>query len=227
MSIRTNSKYAEMESEGDIELVMVAVTYTGSRSAYSAQGMRSDGGYPALDAFQGPGPGDDTGETKLVLLPSSRLGWWEQHAHFDVDYTPETVAETMLSMNFMPEQIVGPGYDPRAREELTDKLNLDPFTGEEDLREQLREVAGVSGGDDGVETPEEPDTRLNHLTGEYSRSVLVKVANSYEDVDDLTEEEGVNSVSHLKQTALAEFLADKDDNEVDRRLATAEQGGDL
>lgn len=192
---------------------------------FGPQGMRTEGGYPALDQFRGPGPDEEEGETKLVKLPSRRLGWWENHSHFEIAYDGETMAETLLGMNYIPEQISGPGFDPDIREEVTEKLDLDPFTSEEDLRVQLREIVGMDEEDDEAAQVEESDPRIEDLTN-TDRSLLIKVTNTYDDVDDLTDEADASSVSHLKNTEMAEFLAGKDDDEVDRRLNTAEQGGE-
>jgi hypothetical protein len=180
--------------------------------------MRNQGDYPALDQFR-------PGETKLVKIPSGSLGWWETHADFDISYKEDDFARALLGGNYIPEQIVGPRFDQELREELIEKLGLEPFTGEEDLREQLRGVAGVSEDDDHG-GPEEPNTRAEALRGE-NRSDLIKVANSYDDVHDFLEEQEVDSVSHAKNTQLAEFLSGKEDSEVDRRLTALKTGGDL
>jgi hypothetical protein len=218
MSIRTNANQERAEEDGDTELTLVAITYTGNRSLYGPQGMSTEGGYPALDQFQ-------SGETKLVMVPSERLGWWENHSAFEVDYTPETIARSLLERNYIPEQIVGPSYNVEVRDRLIESLGLDPFSGEDDLREQLREVAGMSEEED-ENAVEETSSREESLST-VGRSVLIKVANSYDDIDEALEEADKSSVSHLGQTELASFLADKDDDEVDRRVETAKQGGDI
>jgi len=208
--------------------VLVAVTYTGDRSIFSANSMREQGGYPARDSFQGPGPDEDEGETKLVLLPSNALGWWERNGNFEIGYDPESVGAYLLEANFIPEMITGPGYDPIVRETVVSQLGIEPFRNEEDLREQLHDVVGTDEEPDvqgRVEAAEE--SRSEKLMSEYDRSVLIKTANSYDDIDGLLEENDVSSVSHLGQTALAGFLAGREDDEVDRRLSTAEQGGEL
>jgi len=232
MTIKTNSNHLEAEHEGDAELVMVSLTYTGNRSTYTTQAMRDQGGYPALDSFRGPDPneGGADGETKIVYIPSRFLGWWEGHSDFDVDYTPETIAEELLSRNYISEQIVGPGYDARIREDLIEKLGIDGFGNEEDLREKLYRVAGYDdeeADDAEASRPDPKDRRKEKLETSYTRSVLIKAANSYDDIDSLLEDEGVDSVSHLGQTDLASFLSGKPDDEVDRKLSTAEQGGEL
>lgn len=225
MSVRSNQNHKRAEEEGEAELVLAAVTYTGDRSMFGPQGMRTDGGYPALDQFRGPGPSEEEGETKLVELPSDRLGWWENHAHFEIAYDEESFARHMLGLNFIPDQLTGPGFNPDLREQFEEKLGLDPFTTEDGLREQLRDL--VTDGD--VEEPEieETDTRAEKLVGEYDRSVLMKVAGTYDGIDDVLEEEDKSQISHLQSTTMAEFLSDQDDEEVDRRLATAEQGGEI
>jgi hypothetical protein len=221
MSIRTNSNYEEEADEGNAELTLALLTYVGSRSMYHRETMRSQGGYPSLDGFQ-------QGESKLVRLPSDRLGYWESHADFEVAYDEVSMAEAMLDNNYIPSPLVGPNYNPDRRDELVEKLGLEQAPqGDEGWRTALRDVAGIEAEADDGELPEGgSDPRAESLQS-TDRSVLIKVAGSYEDVDDLTEEAGVNSVSHLEQTALAEFLAGKDDDEIDRRIATAEQGGEV
>lgn len=229
MSVRTNSNHKRAEEDGEAELVLVAVTYTGTRSMFGAANLRTEGGYPSLDQFRGPGPDEEAGETKLVYLPSDRLGWWENHADFEVAYDGASMAKALLTQNYIPEQIVGPGFDTEVRDDLTEKLGLEPFTGEDDLRGQLRDIAGVTAEEDEeaqANVVDEPNQRVDALM-ETDRSVLIKVANSYDDIDDLLDELEKGSVSHLGQTELAEYLAEKDDDEVDRRVSTAEQGGDI
>lgn len=225
MSVRSNSRYAEQEAEGEVELELVVLTYTGDRSRYRSNAMEQQGGYPALDGFQGPGPGDDEGETKLVVLPSQGLSWWESHNNFRIDYDEVSIAEALLGANHIPEQIVGPGFNADVRERLLGKLGIDGFTGEEDLRGQLADIAGLE-----PEETEQDDTaresRVDSLSSE-DRSILIKVAGSYDDFDGWREENtDAAQVNHCQNTELAEFLAGQDAAEVNRRINTAEAGGD-
>lgn len=225
MTIRSNNNFEEAAAEGDVELVLTAVTYNGDRSMYQSENLRSNGGYPALDGFQ-------SGETKIVKLPSRNLGWWERHSDFEIDYTEETLAEAILSMNYLPEEVTGPGYDPELRREFLDKLGIEPATDGEGWREQLREVAGVDpdeedDGGDSDPVMEQVDQRVERLTSEVSRSVLIQVANSYDGIDEYLDEVEKDSVSHLSQIEAAEFLQDKDDDAVDRRIEKAETGQEL
>lgn len=219
MSIRANSDHEEAAEEGGVELVLTAVTYTGDRSMYNSDGLRTQGGYPALDGFQG-------GETKLVKLPSNSLGWWERHAAFEVDYSEQGIASTMLGRNYLPEQIAGPGYDPQLRDELCDALNLDRVPGTQDeWVDALQDAAGTD--EEPTSANEDPtDNRVDELVADVNRSVLIQVTNSYEDgVDEFLEEVDKSSVSHLKATEAAGFLADREDQQaVDRRIEKAETG---
>lgn len=221
MSIRGNANHDEAAAEAGVELVLVAVTYTGDRSMYNSEGLRTQGGYPALDGFQ-------SGETKLVKLPSNSLGWWERHGAFEVDYSAGAIADSMLGRNYLPEQIVGPGYDPDLRETLCDALGLDrvPGTGD-DWVEALQEVAGTE--ESPASADEDPtDNRVDELVAGVNRSVLIQVVNSYDGVDEYLEEVEKASVSHLKATEAAGFLADREDQRaVDRRVEKAEAGQEL
>ena len=230
MVVRSNSNHTKVEQEGDTELVLTAITYTGNRSLFSSQNMIDMGGYPSLDAFNNSDDPEEDGETKIVYIPTESLGWWETHSNFRIEYSPEAIARGLLSRNFIGEQIVGPGYDPKVRADLEEHLDLTPFRDEDELREQLYDIAGYSDDEEDEAEgarPEEPDTRLRTLMSDYDRSVLIKAANSYEDLDELLEDNEVSSVSHLSQSALAEFLASKPNDEVNRRLSTLDAGGAL
>lgn len=227
MVVRTNARQEEQAKEQGEELVLVALTYTGERSLFSSQGMRNQGNYPSLDGFQGPGPGDEVGETKLVVLPSSSLGWWESHGAFDVAYDSQTIARALLEANYFPESLVGPGYDPDERERLCDVLGIQPQSTEDEWREALLGVADYAPD----EEPEEDDSghspRVERLVGNTDRSVLVKVAGSFDGIGEYAEDLGKTSYGHLGQYELASFLERHEDDAVDRRIEKAEMGGDL
>lgn len=218
--IRTNSQMEESAEEQGEELVLVAVTYAGSRSLYSAQGMRTEGNYPSLDGFQ-------QDETKLVILPSGSLGWWESHADFEVSYAAKDMARALLSANYLPDDLVGPGYDPNSRERLCDALGIEVQSTEEEWRAALEDVADYGDEEAPEEAEPEHSPRVERLVANTDRSILVKVAGSYDDVGEFVEGTGKDSYGHLGQYELAEFLAGKEDDEVDRRIDTAEMGGDI
>ena len=220
MTIRTNSRYEESAREGNTELTLAAVTYVGDRSTYQDSSIRTQGGYPALDGFQ-------NNQTKIVKLPSTSLGWWERNSNFSIEYDPASIAEALLNHNYVPQQLVGPGFDPDIRDDIHDQLGLEPASGAEGYREQFREIAGVE-----AEIPEDERTtegeanRLKHLVS-VDRSVLITTANSFEGIDDFLEEKDAQQVNHLKNHDLAEFLAEQDDDTVDRKIDTVEGGGEL
>lgn len=228
MSVRTNQNQVDAEEEGEEELVLVAITYTGSRSTHYSESMRDHGGYPALDGFQNY-QGTEEGQTKLVKIPSTKLGWWENHADFRVDYDPEAVAETLLKGNYLPSQLVSPGGDTDIRDLLLEKLDLDAAVDEEGYREQMREMVGM----DEEEDESAPDAnaaekgRADSLHAEYDRSTLIKVAGSFEDIDEALEDMDVDQVTHAKSTELTEFLAGEDNEVVDKRLRTIQSGGNI
>ena len=224
-SIRTNSDLAGAEAEGDAELVLVAVEYTGSRPTHGSPSIRQQGDYPALDSFQ-------RGQTKLVELPSSSLGWWENHADFELHYDAETIAGVLAGANYIPEQVVGPDYNQRVRDKLLDKTGAEPAASGSEYREQFAEIAGVDGDGDGAAGGDGADdqgtkNREDELL-EVGRSTLLKVAGSYDDADGHFEDEhDIGNLTHAKQTHLASFLAGKDDAEVTARVERAEMGHDL
>lgn len=220
MAVRTNSNHEEAEREGDAELVLCTITYEGGHSVYQNNNTRRQGGYPALDGFQ-------RGQPKVARIPSSKLGWWERHADFDIDYEPEAVARTLYGMNYIPSSIAGPGVDPSIRDEVLEVLDLEPATSEEGYRRQIAEMLGEDEPDEEEAQSQGEKDRATKLESETERSILVKVANTFDGIDDLKEEEGVSSASHLKQSRLAEFLAGKEDDVVNRKIETAEMGGDL
>lgn len=228
MSVRTNENQREAEEEG-AELTLVALTYTGSRSTYYAESLRDQGGYPSLDGFQNYEDGTDDGQTKLVKIPSGKLGWWERHADFRVDYTPAAIAETLLKGNYLPAQLVTPGADTEIRDLLLDKLDIEPAADEESYREQLREVAGMDEEEDEKADDENAAerSRADHLQSEYDRSTLITVAGSFDDIDERLEEWDVEQTTHAKNTELATYLAGKDNDTVDKRLRTIESGGNI
>jgi len=216
MSIRTNGNYEDAAAEGDIELVMAAITYVGERSIYNNENIRTQGGYPALDGFQ-------SGQTKIAKIPSGDLGWWERNTGFEISYNPADFAAALLEANFVPEQITGPGYDTDVRADFCEKLGIEPAASKEGWREKLAGVAGVDLEDD--EGPDKEPARESYLASEVDRSALIKVVSSFEDSDELLEAEGVDSPSHLKTTAAAGWLADREDQDaVDKRIDNVEMG---
>lgn len=222
MSVRTNSNYEDTSEEEGIELVLVALTYTGSRSTYYSESMRRQGGYPALDGFQ-------RGRAKLAKVPSNKLGWWENHADFEVAYEPEVVAGVLLEANYLPSQLVGPNYDPGVRNMLLEKLDIDVSADEEGYREQLRDIAGVDEEDDenAPDANAAEQTRADELQEDYDRSTLITVADSFDGIDEALDEWGVDQITHAKNTQLASFIASQDNEQANRRLDTASSGGDL
>ena len=218
MSIHTNANFEDAEEEGRTELVLAAVTYVGERSTYNSEGMRSQGGYPSLGGFQ-------QGGTQLVRLPSEHLGWWERNSSFEIAYDEESIARVLLDSNYIPEQIVGPGFDPKLRDVLHEKLGIEAAANEEGYREQLLEIVG----EEAEEKAEEEDTvsRAEQLAADVERSVLVKVAGTYDDADEYLDELDKSSVSHLAQMELGEFLAGKDDTAVNERIDRVRIGEDL
>lgn len=218
MSVRTNENYEEAAREGETELVLVAVTYVGEHSTYTNDSIRSQGGYPALDAFQ-------KGQTKMAKIPSPNLGWWERHADFEIIYDDVGLAECLIEKNFVPQQIVGPGFDPAIREQLLDQIGIEVAATEEEYLEQLREVAGVEDEEETVDDKEQ--SRIKELINNEDRSILIKVVNSFDGVDEYLDDVDKTSVSHLSQHEAAEFLLEQEADMVDARLDKASMGQEL
>ena len=168
MTIFTNPDHDDLNSE------LVAVTYTGSRSAYQNQAPRNQGYWPGNNAFQ-------RGQVYLADLPERGLGWWEGHQDFEIEYDPATIAAAMLDANYLPPELFGANYSRELRQRAFEKLGLEPSMEEEGYREQLREVAGR---DEPEETGDEPTSREEELMSEYERSDYKRAIKAIERADD-------------------------------------------
>lgn len=205
-SIISSRPNEELEEEGDEVLELAVLTYTGSRSVYGNPEMRNQG-YPGMGVM-------NRGVPYVVLLPDSRLGFFETHADIDVEYGDQDIAAALVTGNYLDDQVFGSGYDQRLRDRVFEKLDLEPAYDEVGYREQLIEIAGV---DETQATREmDPDEARREELQEETRGDLMKVVGEFE--------HGFENLSGATKLDLAEFLVDEDDEAVDQLIEDANRG---
>lgn len=204
---RTNQ---ELEDEGEDELTVAAVRYTGPQSVYNTNALRTQGYFPSIGVLQG-GPDGRPGPWTVALIPSKRLGYYERHRDLEIAYDKETVAEALVEKNTLPSPVFGPGEDPEVRERVLDLLELDvlPRTSE-GIREELAEIAGEE-VDPGEEAAED------QFDYDLTRSELWSVAKP---LDPPFEWNGMGV------TEAEEFLMEQDSDTVRRLVNQLKQGED-
>jgi len=143
MTVAHTSSNQELEDEGEDELTVAALRYTGPNSVYNANALRNQGYFPSMGVLQG-GPAGEPGPWVVALLPSKRLGYYERHNDLEIAYERETIASAFLEKNTLPSPIFGRNYDPNIRERVLDLLEIDTLPRDtEGIRELLAEIAGV------------------------------------------------------------------------------------
>lgn len=194
MTVKTSQNHIDLENEGEAELVLVAVTYIGDRSVFRDTAAQNQGNWPSYGSFS-------PGATQIALLPDRSLGWWESNANFDVDYSPEGIAEAFLEKNFLAPEVFGNRITPEVQDRVLDKLGMDYVPrNEAEIRKELAEIAGVD-QDEAVEDVNEESDFESQLAGEaYTRSELKDACAELRDSpDDISLNGG--------KTDFAEFLA--------------------
>lgn len=203
---RTNQ---ELEDEGEDELVVAALRYTGSQSVYNAPALRDQGYFPSHGVLQGApdGPGPWT----VALFPSKRLGFFETHQDLEIAYDPATIAEAFLEKNTLPQNIFGANVNQHVQDRVLDKLGLDVLPRDSQaVREELAEVAG-----DDVDAGEEAEEE--NFDYDLTRSELQNAAKPF-DPD--------FHIGHAKSTELEEFLLEQDDSKVRSVVQQVQNGED-
>lgn len=195
-----------MEAAGEEELVLTVLTYNGTRSIWRPP---ENQGWPGLGVMQ-------KGAPMVVLLPDTRLGFWESHADVDVEYSPEAVASALVTENTLDDQVFGSGYDPDLRDRVFEHLGLDPAYDADGYREQLIDIAGVDESDATDEMDPEA-ARREELMGS-TRNTLLAVAGT-DEID-----HGLGSLNSATKSDLAEALTAFDDEKVDALIEDAERG---
>lgn len=143
MTVAHTQSNQELEDEGEDELTVAALRYTGPQSVYNANALRSQGYFPSMGILQG-GPDGAAGPWTVALIPSKRLGYYERHRDLEIAYDRETVATAFLEKNTLPSPVFGRNYDPNVRERVLDLLEIDQLPRQSDaIRERLADIAGV------------------------------------------------------------------------------------
>lgn len=206
--IDTKSNH-ELEENGEDELTVAAIRYTGPQSIYNSNSLTTQGSFPSLGVLQG-GPGDEPGPWKVALVPSKRTGFYENHNDLEIKYDPETIAAAFLEKNTLPSPVFGPNSDPDIRERVLDKLDIERLPRRaEGIREELAEIAG---------TDVDPGEEAEHQEFPYdlTRSELWSVAKPLDPPFDW---------NSMATTEAEEFLMEQDDAVV-RRLVNQLQNGE-
>ena len=204
MTIKTNRDQQELEADGEDELTLAAVTYTGSQSVYNASATRQQGGWPATSGF-------NAGVTEVALIPSKRLGFWERHEDFEIDYDDASLAAAFLEKNYLPPRVFGADVDRDLRDRVLDFLGIDVKRNAAAYREALAEVAGPD-----VEAGEDTDpheTRQSDFD-DAKRSTLQRAAEAH----------GRSDVDSAGREELADYLAEQDDDDVDATIDSIQSG---
>lgn len=194
MTVKTSQNHIDLADEGDAELVLVAVTYVGDRSIYRDTAAQNQGNWPSYGSFL-------PGAPQVALLPDRSLGWWENNANFEVDYSPEGIAEAFLEKNFLAPEVFGNRITPEVQDRVLDKLGMDHVPrNEAEIRKKLAEIAGID-QDEALEDVNEESDFESQLAGEaYTRSELKEACSELRDSpDDISLNGG--------KTDFAEFLA--------------------
>jgi hypothetical protein len=204
MTIKTNREHQELEADGDDELTLVAVTYTGDQSVYNASATRQQGGWPARSPF-------NSGVTEVALVPSKRLGFWERHADFEIAYDDESLAAALLEKNYLAPQVFGANVDIDLRDRVLDTLGIDVKRNAEAYREALADVAGPDA--DAGEEADPHETRQSDFA-DAKRSTLQRAAEAH----------GKSDVDSAGREELADYLAEQDDDDVDATIDSIQSG---
>lgn len=182
MTIKVSGQQVEDEREHGEELVLVSVTYTGQHQLYTDNAIRTQGYWPSYSGFT-------RGVTEVALLPDRGLGYFENRNDFEVDYSAEAIAKALLERNYLaPEVFTGGVSTGETRDRVLEKLGIQRLeTTTEGIREQLREVAGLSEDEAPDSTERTLADKLAHPDDGYKRSELKDAASRLrDDADDVS-----------------------------------------
>lgn len=193
MTIAHSRQNQELEDEGEDELVLTALRYTGHKSIYNATALR-DHGLASLATLQGR-PGDQPGPWIIALLPSRELGYFENHADIEVAYDRETIAAACLEKNQLPSPVFGDSVNPGVQDRVLDTLGIERLPRRaEAIREDLAEIAGTD-----VDPGEEAEAE--EFPYDLTRSELWAVSKPFDPPYEWNE---------MRTTEAEEFLLEQD-----------------
>jgi len=209
MTVIHTANNQELEDEGEDELTVAAVRYTGPQSVYNTNALTSQGYFPSIGVLQGGQ--DEPGPWKVPLIPSKRTGYYENHSNLEIAYDRETIAAAFLEKNVLPSPVFGPNVNQNLQDRVLDKLDMDRLPRQADgIREELAEIAGED-----AEPGEEAEAQ--EFPYDLTRSELWSVAKP---LDPPFEWNG------METTTAEDFLMEEDDEVVRRLVNQLKQGED-
>jgi hypothetical protein len=205
-SIAADQTHLDAADLGEETLELVAIRYTGDNTSLAVTNhLNNEGQWPSLATLQGSQ--DGPGPWYYAFVPDDGLTHLENRPDVDVLYgtNRERFAEALLNERQLPQNAFGANaYEP-LRERVFDTLGLVPAMKGGQIRDQLREIAGV----DEDEDDGEDDTGLaQDLADRYTRDELGDICKELrEDADEF------NLQENQSKTARAEFVAAAADDE--------------
>lgn len=201
MTVKATQNFLDLEQEGETELVLVTVTYTGGRTLHRDQATVNQGHWPSFTSFS---PGDP----HVALIPDQGLGFWENHQDFDIDYSEEAIAEAFLEYNFLAPEIFGNKISPDIQDRVLDKLGMEYVPrNEAEIRKELAKVAGQDEDEAVEDVNEEMDFEDELSSDTYTRSELKEACRELrEDSDEVSLNAGKTDFASY----LAGLVADGD-----------------
>jgi len=194
MVIKASQRHFDDEEESDESLELVAVTYVGGRQHYLDNAVRQQGYWPSYGGFT-------RGITEVAFVPDRGLGFFENHADFEIEYTREAIAEALLDKNYLAPEVFQAGAGGgEERSRILDKLGIEKVeTTNEGIREQLADAAGLE-EDPGSDTALSLADELAHPDDGYTRDQLKSAVEELRDgPDEVSLQQG--------KTDFAEWLA--------------------
>lgn len=210
MTVVHTRQNQELEDEGEDELTLSTIRYTGNQSVYTAPALQ-DHGLPYMGTFQG-GPNGEPGPWIVTLIPSRELGYFENHADLEIRYDKETIAEACLEKNTLPSNVFGNSVNQNLQDRVLDVLGIERLPRRaEAIREDLAEIAGIDQEDAGEEA------EVQEFPYDLTRSELWDASKPF---DPPYEWNGMGV------TDAEDFLMEQDDAQVRRVVRQIQNGED-
>ena len=203
--IHTHPDHHDLEEQGEIELVLIGLRYTGGRTIENTPQIQKRGGW------QGPVRWNP-GQVRFGFVPDwagedieqgRNVSNIEQMGKFDVIYDPSEIAEILLRKNYLPPNVFGQAHDRRVRTRFFEEMGMEPAgivydrSDEGPYRDQLREIAGIE-VDDTEQAEDAARSFSQEIKDDYPRSKVKSAA-------EILGYEG--DVSNAKKTDLSSFIA--------------------
>ena len=218
-SIVADENHLDDAEVGEATLELIAIRYTGDNTSLAVSNhLNNEGSWPSMATLQGAS--DGPGPWYYALVPDDGLAHLENRPDVEVLYATdrERFAKALLNERRLPQNAFGTRSDPDLREKVFDVLGLVPEVEGGQIREQLRDIAGV----DAAEDEGEDETGLEQrLIDEYSRSDLGDIATELR-----TDAEEFNLRDNQAKTDRAAFIADADDDERTAAIEAVTGDGD-